>query len=179
MNYKKELLNFMVGCLIGVPFFGYSHLLSELPPYLDQNTHNFLDEIIFFPCEFEEIPLDLKNHAIDFECHDNLFLVEELIGKSTRGESRDRFRRTHHSLSNYIHVADVKGRRISEINHSSTILSIRGQSHIESWARFFYDLESNIEFSKDTKAIFLGIFSKKPGQNVLLKLENRPHDNFF
>ncbi len=176
---QKVLVNFTFGLLMGVPLFGSSPLLSELPHDLNQNAFDVLVEKPFFPCEFEEIPLDLNQQAIDFECRGNPFLTEDLVGESIGKGSWGRFGRKDHSPSNYIHVAYAKNPNISEINHSSTVLSITEEPHVESWAGFFFDLESKIEFPKDMNAISLDVFSQKPGQKVLLKLEDSTNGGIF
>ncbi|MCY4299438.1 MAG: glycoside hydrolase family 16 protein [Flavobacteriaceae bacterium] len=179
MMTQKGLINLTFGLLMGVPLFGSFHLLNELPHDLNQNTLDTLVEKLFFPCEFEEIPLDLNQQAIDFECRGNPFLTEDLVGESIGKGSWGRFGRKHDSPSNYIQVAYAQNPKTSPINHSSTVLSITEQPHVESWAGFFFDLNSKIDFPKDMNAISLDVFSKKPGQKVLLKLEDSTNGGLF
>ncbi|MCY4562755.1 MAG: glycoside hydrolase family 16 protein [Flavobacteriaceae bacterium] len=163
-----------VGLLYFTTFFAKSDLyvISLLSSVSVDAIHQKMKNAPQSPCEFEaEIP-NLNKESIDFECRGNPFLPTDAIGEIDNGGSWGRFGRKPNSPDNYLDLQYVDNPYATGINNSKRVLSVIEQPGIESWAGFFFNLESKVLFPNEQNAISIEVFSKEPGQNVLLKLED-------
>lgn len=58
-------------------------------------------------------------------------------------------------------------------NNSSKVLQINESPGQEPWQGFFFDLDNKIIFNSPYTSISVDVFSLRPGQNILFKLENK------
>ena len=146
----------------------------------DSDDDDSTDDTSGDSCEFENIDPNLNDGPLDFECKGNAFLPGDKISPDNEGGNWGIFGNGDADAdSDFLAIEYIDNPDKSGINESDRILQITEQPNIEDWAGFFFDLAKTVNFPDGKNAISVHVWSREPGQKVLLKLEHSADNSFL
>ena len=146
----------------------------------DSDDDDSTDDTSGDSCEFENIDPNLNDGPLDFECKGNAFLPGDKISLDNEGGNWGIFGNGDADAdSDFLAIEYIDNPDKSGINESDRILQITEQPNIEDWAGFFFDLAKTVNFPDGKNAISVHVWSREPGQKVLLKLEHSADNSSF
>ena len=160
----------------------HCHQQNHPPPTPTTSTDDddSTDDTSGDSCEFENIDPNLKDGTLDFECKGNAFLPGDKISTDNEGGNWGIFGNGEADAdSDFLSIEYIDNPDKSGINESDRILQITEQPNIEDWAGFFFDLSETVNFPDGKNAISVHVWSREPGQKVLLKLEDSADNSSF
>ena len=150
------------------------------PPTPTTTSTDSIDDTSDDSCEFENIDPNLNEGPFDFECKGNAFLPSDKISPDNEGGNWGIFGHgATEADSDFLAIEYIENPDKSGINESDRVLQITEQPNIDDWAGFFFDLAETVNFPDGKNAISVHVWSREPGQKVLLKLEDSANGDSF